>query len=263
VVLFVAFGAPALGCGESALPPCSLHGGAPFRLVEDAGGFEIRYRSRGRSAAVAVPREWLVPYSAEDAEGWEMFPSHPYEEAVTAFQVNGALLGLHLSAYAIQAQGSMQLALGRDLFLLLDPAAARLGDDPLRLGTTQSRSRFMGCWQALQTDFQLADVDADGACDIGLEREELRCTEAERTDAFGDVTSNIEGPCAQREPPRWFLFRGAGWVEDPARKDLARPEGAVELPRIGAGFGPVDYVERGAGRPIAECVPRASPAASG
>lgn len=184
---------------------------------------------------ISIPRGWLIPRDEEAAEEGDYVSSFKYAEKVTSFQIGDGRVGLQISSYDAQREGSAQAAAGRDVFLVLDPTRSRLYDPGLRLGVTRHRVRALGCIEASQSRFLLSDVNGDRRVDLGMIREEFVCRVAER-----DGVETVEGPVYVDHPIRWYVFAGDGWKPEERFAGRSPAGSHLELPSAGA---PVDFLK--------------------
>ncbi|MEM7048513.1 MAG: hypothetical protein AAF604_02590 [Acidobacteriota bacterium] len=219
-------------------PPCvsgealDIH---RFQLVSVGSEFTL-HSSDGQS--VPVPREWLMPAQQVREEESTYVSSFDYSKPVTAFRVTNELIGLHLSSYQIQKEGSARAAAGRDVFLLFDPQRQELHEGLMDLGVTKRRIRFMGCARAYHHDFTLEDINGDYRTDIGVKKDEIRCdlvhNEIEDVDYFVSKEASHEW--------RWFVLEGDQWRYSASHDGRAPSASSVELPFIDMLKSPVDFV---------------------
>lgn len=179
-----------------------------------------------------------MPAGEVKEEEFNYVSSFDYSEAVTGFPVNNSLIGLHLSSYQVQKEGSANAAVGRDVFLLLDPKEGVLHAGQLSLGITKERIRFMGCFGAQHHTFSIADIDGDRQVDIGVKKEEIRCEEAHSEPVDVDYVVSRE----QLHPWRWFIFKGDRWEHNTAHESRRPAEGDLQLPLIDMVKSPIGFV---------------------
>ena len=219
--------------------PAYLHGEVVephrFELVLSGERFTLR---GPEDLAVPIPREWLVPARDREEEQSSYVSSFDYDEAVTAFPVTKKLVGIHLSSYQIQKEGSARAAAGRDVFLVLDPETQALSPGRLDLGVTKARIRFMGCFGAHHSSFVVEDIDGDLQNDIGVKRDEVACESAydEKEDVDYFVSKDVTHPW------RWYLFEADRWVHSAVHEGRAPTARAFELPLIEMVKSPVAFV---------------------
>jgi len=207
-----------------------------FTLLHHRGSFFLHFVENGKSRQVVVPRDWLIPPQAEKDEESSYVTSFSFAKEVSAFPIGDGRVGLHLSSYRIQEQGSAQAAAGRDVFLVFDPRSSRLLPGGIERGVTKQRLRSQGCFAASAERYFLGDVDGDGLPDIGVVKEELQCVE--KTDAEVDT---MLGPFYKKYPVTWYVFKENTWKLD-AQFSGKFPEHYEELPWVGIERSPVDYV---------------------
>ena len=216
-----------------------------FRLLTRPRGFALQFVSNGKTKQVAIPREWLIPPQEEKEEKEGTYvSSFNYDTQVTSFPVGNGKIGLQVSSFAEQAEGSAQAAAGRDVFLLFDPGSSAVFRGGIERGVTKERVRYMGCFTAKAERYYLADVDGDGLSDIGVVKEELQCLQSKKRQ---DVDLTV-GPFYKQDPVAWYVFKGNGWKLEPSFSGKF-PEHSQELPlaiargaAIGIDRSPVDYV---------------------
>ena len=84
---------------------------------------------------LTIPRVWLVPpdrYVDDD-----YVSSVLYSTQVTSFPIGNGKIGLHLSSFDWQKDGSAHAAAGRDVFLIYDAKSSTLAIGNLHLGITK------------------------------------------------------------------------------------------------------------------------------
>ena len=204
-----------------------------FRLIKTASGFLLRADGQ---ADLVVPIEWLEPPAVVEEEKETYVSSLNWDEIVTSFPIGAGELGLHLSSYEIQEQGSAQAAAGRDLILRLDPAngSLHLGLD---LGLSKGRGRSAGCFRAHSHRIIVGDINCDGRLDIGVLDERLGC----------ELDDNLVPTRKYHRvgPRRWHVAEGNAWVHHPSHDEGLPCEGLRELPFIGMVKSPVDFILEG------------------
>lgn len=148
-----------------------------------------------------------------------------YGPRVTAFAAGKGMVGLHLSSYEIAEGGSLALAEGYDLFMLLDTAAKRLLPGPLQLGQTSGRHKAMGFMEATYTHFYVSYPFVDDVCWIGTRAEKIHV-------ARDSENSTVKGgPYHDIDLLKWYRFDGSAWAYDPKLDRLCPVgKGAGELP---------------------------------
>lgn len=211
-----------------------------YRLTTTPTGFLLTSVSEPGRPSIPIPRHWLIPRDEEAAEEAGYVSSFKYAEQVTSFEIGDGRVGLQLSSYEVQVEGSAQAAAGRDVFLVLDPRRGRLYEPSLRLGVTRHRVRAFGCFEASQTTFLLSDVNGDRRMDLGAIREELVCKPVVR-----DGVDTAEGPLYVSHPIRWYVFTGDGWRPEERFAGRSPAGSHLELPSAGA---PVDFLKTLPGR---------------
>jgi hypothetical protein len=170
-----------------------------------------RYRLEGNTLVsvdgaerIEVSESWLSRDAGPDND---YVPTADFAADVATFTVLPDVLGAYVSSYGIQKEGSAGIAWGRDVVVAIDTkASAVIGrlSDP---GTTKSRGKYMGCIYARNDIFFLGDLDEDGATDIAVLPEEIRCTEID--DEANDVTRVIA--THSWGTMKWYLFNGTDW----------------------------------------------------
>ena len=206
-----------------------------YALISTKGDFFLRKVSSPNKKIIPIPRSWLVSPEDEQEEEGNFVSSFTYHEHVTSFDLGDGRIGMHVSSYDIQKDGSAHAAAGRDVFLVLEPGSGRLHAGLINLGITKARERSGGCFAASHSSFLLSDINGDELLDIGVAREELRCQEVGQ--------NSVERPFYEQDPIRWYVLNRSEWKYD---KGLDRrfPAGRyLELPLIGIATSPVDYVK--------------------
>jgi len=180
---------------------------------------------------LTIPRAWLVPPDRYvDAD---YVSSVLYSTQVTSFPVGNGRIGLHLSSFDSQKDGSAAAAAGRDVFLIYDAKSSTLARGNSHLGVTKQRLRDSGCLTAGMSHFLLADVNHDGLTDIGVIKENIFCGPED--------SDGIPGPqFYEQHSVRWYIYTAEGWNED-THYSGKLPEKYSELPLIGIGLGTVDF----------------------
>lgn len=151
-------------------------------------------------------------------------PSTNYSTKTNSFEIGNGLLGIHIVSYDFMKEGSAQAGVGRDLFLVYNPAAKTTLDKVLDFGITKQRQRYMGCLSAKTSHFILADIDHNGLIDIGRIKEELKCDESYQTYFVQD---SVE----------WYSFVDNDWNSGPANN---LPDDYKDLPIINIKMNPID-----------------------
>ena len=197
-------------------------GYALYRLEE---GYALHYE---KNKELPIPTQWLAPseYRVEDEQGF--VSSVNYDRQVTAFVIGSGLVGIHLSSYDIQKEGSAQAAAGRDIFLVFDSTERQLRSLGLSLGITKERLRFMGCFSAKSHRFEIGDINHDGFIDIGATKEEILCSEGY--------------PYYKKDGILWYIFETDRWHYREAFDGCGPPSGGRRLPLIGQEKSPIDFV---------------------
>jgi hypothetical protein len=208
-----------------------------FKLLTRPRDFALQFVSNEKGKQISVPRDWLVPPDEEKGEEGNYVSSFLYGNQVTSFPIGNGKIGLQLSSYEIQKEGSAQAAAGRDVFLIFDPASSAVFRGGIERGITKERVRSQGCFAAKADNYYLADVNGDGLTDIGVAKEELECVQSEKRQ---DVDL-IVGPFYRQNPVDWYVFRDHTWKLEPNFSGKF-PEHYQELPLIGIDRSPVDYV---------------------
>jgi len=215
-----------------------------YALKQDGSEFRLVTRAAPDQTVARVPRQWLDydGLSEEDEACRDVAPV--FAEAVTAFAVSDRLTGLHLSSYRVPGlgDGSMQLACGQDVFLLLDRRDNGVKPTGLFPGVSKTRARAL-CSTARSTRFRVAD--------IGVTIESLNCRVKSSADGERDEFETVQAT----SPIRWHLFDGDGWVADPRLDGTSADRGRL-LPLIGINKTPVDVIleqEKPAPSPVETC----------
>lgn len=189
--------------------------------------------------SLVVPREWLRPAKEEADEKYNIVPSFNYSEIVTAFPISSNFIGLHISSYDIQKEGSGSAALGRDVFLVLD-TQNKLLSFGLNLGITKSRGRYVGCATALFHELEIADINEDGSMDIGVTKKEIKCIdEYDEEEELDRVVSS-----EKTHPKNWYIFSSNHWEYLESYGSAKSSDTfATKLPLIDLVIDPVSYVK--------------------
>jgi len=184
---------------------------------------------------LTVPRAWLVPSDRHiDAD---YVCSVLYSTHVTSFPIGNGKIGIHLSSFDWQKDGSAHATSGRDVFLIYNAKSSTLARGNLPLGITKKTLWDSGCWTAEMAHFLLADVNRDGLTDIGVIKENILCGPE-------DSDGRIGPQFYAQHPVRWYVYTPAGWKED-THYSGKLPEKYSELPLIGVDRGTVDsFAER-------------------
>ena len=185
---------------------------------------------------IIIPRGWLDPQ--EDSENGYV-SSCNYDETVTSFNIGNGRIGLHLSSYEIQQEGSAQAAAGRDVFLVYHSENHSIHPGIIDLGVTKERVRSMG-WYAKNSRFLLSDMNNDGLIDIGIIKEELECLQfIEQKDG----TDYLDRPSYKIYPNLWYIFKDDRWVLVDSLNGKVPSISYRELPLIGLIKTPVDFIK--------------------
>lgn len=99
------------------LPQSSIQGSrkpafstGQFKLLTRPRDFALQFVSNGKTKQIGVPRDWLVPPDEEQDEESSYVSSFDYGTQVTSFPIGNRRIGLQLSSYEIQAEGSAEAA---------------------------------------------------------------------------------------------------------------------------------------------------------
>jgi hypothetical protein len=202
-----------------------------FKLLSEGDQFFLSFHSPKGVQRILIRKEWLAPPAEVAEEEGDVVSSFVYSEHVTSFPIGNGELALKFSSYDIQPEGSMQVAAGRDVFLIFNPANHSLRPGLVDLGITKQRHREEGCFFAVMNHFLVADVNDDGLKDIGVVTEEIRCP---------DEGARLTGQFYVQHFPRWYLFSLDGWKRELG--DSSWTDDYVELPLVGISTSPVDFV---------------------
>lgn len=216
-----------------------------FRLVRDQQGYRLQYDV---DKHLRVPQAWLMPPDELKEESLAYVSSFNYDEQVTAFPIGNGRIGLHVSSYEIQREGSAQAAAGRDIFLMIDPKTRRLHPGGILFGITKDRVRSMGCFFATFHRFVIGDINNDHLIDVGVIREKITCEEV--YDPEREV-GLMKGPFYEQYPVRWYVFEWGRptyrqtdhWRYSPDFDGKHPLASSLELPLIGLAKSPVDFVK--------------------
>ena len=205
----------------------SLHS----KLLTERTRFILQLDLHEGEKKLTIPRAWLVPPDRHvDAD---YVSSVLYSTQVTSFPIGNGKIGLHLSSFDWQKDGSAHATAGRDVFLIYDAKSSTLARGNLHLGITKQTLRDSGCWTAEMAHFLLADVNHDGLTDVGVIKENIFCGPED--------SEGIRGPqLYEQHPVRWYVYTAQGWKED-AHYSGEFPEKYSELPLVGIVLGTVDF----------------------
>jgi hypothetical protein len=209
-----------------------------FKLVTEPERFVLHVSLPERKEQIVIPRDWLVPPKEEKEEEDNYVSSFHYDSQVTSFAIGNGQIGLHLSSYAVNDEGSAAAAAGRDVFLIYDPRKSVALKGLMHLGISKERVRAGGCPTAKAAHFLVGDINGDGLTDLGVVWEELKCGVED------DVSPR---PLYTQAPIRWYVFQPGSHPPGRPGWHLARaysgkfPKHYAELPLIGMTMSPVDY----------------------
>ena len=211
-----------------------------FKLLSDQEEFVIEFNLAHHHQRIPIPREWLIPSEELPNDEGGYVSSFSYDKDITAFKIDRGLLGLHISSYSIQKQGSAGAAAGRDVFLVYNCLEDVLTPGLIHLGITKARYRTMGKAYALYCKLLISDINQDGKKDIGIIRKELVCQglHGQDMDAHASKDNSI-----QHFPIRWHVFQEDPWVCDMNFDGKLIQSRFRELPLIGLVKNPVDFVK--------------------
>ena len=122
----------------SLIPHQTRISNAQFKLLTQSRSFALEFVSNGKAKQVPIPRDWLVLPEKAKAEEYNYVSSFLYRSQVTSFPIGNGKIGLQLSSYSIQAEGSAQAAAGRDIFVTLDPGSSTVFNGGIERGVTRS-----------------------------------------------------------------------------------------------------------------------------
>ncbi len=206
-----------------------------FRLLSAGKSFRLDVLSGKKSVVIPLDRKWLIPPDEEKEDENSYVSAFRYEKDATAFAIGNGEIGLHLSSYDIQTEGSADAAAGKDIFLVYNPETSHVTGGLTSLGITKNRVRSSGCFQAENSLFILADVNGDGLTDIGVILESISCDESPKD------ANLYQAPQCTQKPVRWYLYSKGKWDYSPANEGKWTDQ-YKELPLIGLERGPVDFV---------------------
>lgn len=170
-----------------------------------------------------IPRAQLEPPVEHEDMGPQL--DLKYGPRVTAFTAGKGMVGLHLSSYEIAEGGSLALAEGYDLFMMLDTVANRLLPGLLQLGQTSGRHKGMGFFEANYTHFYVSYPSANEVCRIGTRAEKVY------VDHDNETLTIKGGPYHDIDILKWYRFDGSAWAYSPKLDRLCPVgKGAGELP---------------------------------
>jgi hypothetical protein len=190
--------------------------------------------SQGQGIAIDVNDDWLV----REAEYTDSYvPFADFDPEALTFSIAPGFFGIHVSSYGIQQEGSAGIAWGRDLLLAINTETAQVIGRLPESGVTKSRAKYMGCTLARNDIFLLGDIDKDGAADIAVLPEEVRC-ETEY-DPANDIDRVIESH--HWGTMKWYVFDDSGWHYVADRDGQRAAQHLRRLPWPGLTTGPVDF----------------------
>lgn len=191
-----------------------------YIFYEESGRYTLKNRQNGQT--YDIPQDQLSPRVEKGME--PQFDVH-YGPLVMAIPAGKRFVCLYLSSYETSDGGSLALAEGYDLFLLLDKVSNRVLPAVLQLGLTRGRHKAMGFFEATYTRFYVSRPSEDEVCWIGTRREEVSVD-------WDSETGGIKGgPYHDISALTWYRFNGTAWVHDPKLDRLfPKGKGAGELP---------------------------------
>lgn len=198
-----------------------------FQLVRQGESFALNYSTPSGVRVIDVPRDLLFPPAWRYLEREARVTPFAYAEPVTAFDIGNGVMALHVSSYAVHAEGSVGAAAGRDVFLHYDTASSTLSLGVSDLGITKARLKYEGCHNATMQFFYVSDVNEDELLDLGAKKEQIICEEVESPSAGVPRWE----PETIEHPIRWYVFADSGWVYSPER-DGFQDRRARQLPLI-------------------------------
>jgi hypothetical protein len=204
-----------------------------FKLLPGQKDFILQSIQDGKKKEISIPRAWLIPPEEERAEEDNYVSSFNYSEQVTSFPLGNGQIALHLSSYQTNDESSVQVASGRDLFLIYDTDSSSVRE-ALDLGVTKERIHNLGCFEAKFCHFLLSDINEDEMVDIGVFREEILCDR----DKEGIPVSL---PYYKFTRVQWYIFKKDLWEHD-VNYDEHIPENYTELPLLGMKMSTIDFV---------------------
>jgi hypothetical protein len=202
-----------------------------FKLLTERTRFILQVDVPEGEKKLTIQRDWLVP--PDRSVDADYVSSDLYSKEVTSFPIGNGKIGLHLSSFDSQTEGSAAAAAGRDVFLIYDVKSSTLARGNLHLGITKQRLRDSGCLTAEMNHFLLADVNRDGLTDIGVIKENIFCGPEDSEGIFG-------AQLYEQHPVRWYVYTAQGWKED-VHYSGEIPEKYSELPLVGIVLGTVDF----------------------
>ena len=207
-----------------------------FKIFRNQHDYSLQY---GKNVQLVIPLEWLIPPDEIEEDEQCYVSSFHYDKSVTSFKIGDGRIGLHLSSYKIQKEGSAQSAAGRDVFLVFEPERIKLHPGGLKLGVTKSRVRVGGCFSATFHFFVIGDINRDGLIDIGVTKEELKCEWV-----YDEEKDGISGPFYEQLPICWYVYMGAHWKYEPGFDGKYPSKGHLRLPLIDLAKSPIDFVRK-------------------
>lgn len=210
-----------------------------FRLYKDQSEFTVREGSGDSARFYIIPKSWLI-FPDEEREDREYYvSSFNYDETIHSFNICESLIGLHISSYNIQKEGSAQAALGRDIFLVYDKSKGKFHPGLTHLGITKERIRTQGNLLAKHINFVISDINRDGFRDIGVICEELNCRNVPPSLRQEEIRENVG---YQRYPIQWHIFNKNQWDYQAQLNGENHITNFINLPLINLVKSAVDFV---------------------
>ncbi|HUV59856.1 MAG TPA: hypothetical protein VMW09_07060 [Desulfatiglandales bacterium] len=207
-----------------------------FKLQSNDTNFILQIISNNDHKLIAIPNIWLIPLRDDENS---YVSSLNYDKNVTSFQIGKSKIGIHISSYEIQKQGSAQASAGRDVFLVYDMKNNQIHPGIIDLGITKERYRSMGIFSSSNSKFLISDINHDGLRDIGIIKEVFKCTPL----LYQSNISDDDMLPYEQYPIQWYIFDKNFWkYHERFDGNLALIE-HKELPLIGLVKSPVDFVK--------------------
>lgn len=218
----------------------------PLQLTIDKESFKLLHEQKEyflklpTGENISIQKKWLFPPDQIEEDEESYVTSFNYDLEVHSFYISKDFIGLHISSYEIQKQGSAGAAAGRDIFLVFNTKSKKLNQGIINLGITKQRIRIMGCFFAEFNNFFIGDINDDSLTDLGVVMERIWC------DQYFDEKKKVDtrsAPFYQKQPIKWYIFQSTKWIYH-SKSDGMKPKNAlISLPLIGLIKSPVKFVK--------------------
>lgn len=188
-------------------------------------GTQYLLQNRRDGKTYTIPQSQLAP----PADKPELAPELElrYGPGVMAFDAGKGMTGLYLTSYEVSDGGSLALAEGYDVFLMLNKATDHILPDVWRLGRTRGRHKFMGCMEANYTHLYLSCPFIDNYRLIGMREETVTM------EWGGECGLPQGGPYHDIGPLKWYYFDGNKWIYNPKLdREFPIGRGCGEFPPV-------------------------------